>query len=64
MESCLYKYQSLPKFLDCRLIFFTSDGQFLACAAKFRSRKYYKSGSISDIGHFDHATGWEVAHNS
>ena len=27
-------------------------------------RKYYKSGSTSDIGHFDHAMRWEMAHNS
>ena len=33
------KSQSLPEFLDCRLIFFTSDGQFLPRAAKSRSRK-------------------------
>ena len=27
-------------------------------------RKYYKSGSTSDIGNVDHATRWEMAHNS
>ena len=27
-------------------------------------RKYYKSGSPLDIAHFDHATRWEMAHNS
>ena len=33
-------------------------------ASQTKYRKYYKSGSTSDIRHFDHATGWEMAHNS
>ena len=27
-------------------------------------QKILKSGSKSDIGHFDHATEWEMAHNA
>ena len=27
-------------------------------------QKYYKSGSTLDIGHFDHATGWEMAQDA
>ena len=31
--------------------------------AQTKYRKY-KSGSTSDIGHFDHTLGWEMAHSS
>ena len=31
--------------------------------AQTKYRKYYKSGSTLDIGHFNHATGCEMAHN-
>ena len=33
-------------------------------ASQTKYRKYYKSGSTLDIGHFDHAMGWEMTHNS
>ena len=33
-------------------------------ANQTKYRKYYKSGSTSDIRHFDHTVVWEMAHNS
>ena len=33
-------------------------------ASQTKYRKYYKSESTSDIGHFNYAAGWEMAHNS